>query len=183
MGNGPKAVSEFKNGIGHRVELENRYGSLAHREFESLPLRHIFLAFRRLCTAAIANHARQGPGASGTGTWVGVGRVSRFRAVNRVGAVGWVGLHGHSAATVEVTLLPPKQMCPIIGDRSQFKYVVNLPRSGGVEICHRRCRSLDTEDGAVPVGCRADVKRLGRSVLGEVARYMEVGAPVTDRVS
>jgi len=39
MGNGPTAVSEFKNGIGHRVELENRYGSLAHREFESLPLR------------------------------------------------------------------------------------------------------------------------------------------------
>jgi len=32
--------SEFKNEIGHRVELENRYGSLAHREFESLPLRH-----------------------------------------------------------------------------------------------------------------------------------------------
>ncbi len=39
MGNGPTAVSEFKNGIGHRVELENRYGSLAHREFESPPLR------------------------------------------------------------------------------------------------------------------------------------------------
>ncbi len=39
MENGPTAVSEFKNGIGHRVELENRYGSLAHREFESLPLR------------------------------------------------------------------------------------------------------------------------------------------------
>jgi len=40
MGNGPTAVSEFKNGIGRRVELENRYGSLAHREFKSLPLRH-----------------------------------------------------------------------------------------------------------------------------------------------
>ena len=40
MGNGPTAVSEFKNRIGHRVELENRYGSLAHRVFESLPLRH-----------------------------------------------------------------------------------------------------------------------------------------------
>jgi hypothetical protein len=25
MENGPTAVSEFKNGIGHRVELENRY--------------------------------------------------------------------------------------------------------------------------------------------------------------
>src|SRR5712691_6768354 len=84
--------------VAREVGLENRYGSLAHREFESLPLRHIFLAFRRLCTAAIASHARQGPGASGTGTWVGVGRVSRFRAVNRVRAVGWVGLHGHSAA-------------------------------------------------------------------------------------
>ena len=37
------AVSEFKNEIGHRVELENRYGSLAHREFKSLPLRQRFL--------------------------------------------------------------------------------------------------------------------------------------------
>ena len=142
--------------------LENRYGSLAHREFESLPLRH---------------------GASGTGTWIRIGRVSRFRAVNRVGAVGRVGLHGHRAATIEVTLLPPKQVRPISGDRSQFKDVVNLPRSGGVEICHCRCRSLNTEDGAVPVGSRTYVKRLGRSVLGEVSRYMEVGAPVTNRVS
>ena len=40
MGNGPTAVSEFKNRIARRVELENRYGSLAHREFESLPLGH-----------------------------------------------------------------------------------------------------------------------------------------------
>jgi len=39
MGNGPTAVSEFKNEVGRRVELENRYGSLAHREFKSLPLR------------------------------------------------------------------------------------------------------------------------------------------------
>src|SRR5260370_724290 len=29
MGNAPTAVSEFKNRVGHRVDLENRYGSLA----------------------------------------------------------------------------------------------------------------------------------------------------------
>jgi len=37
MGNGPTAVSEFKNEIRRRVELENRYGSLNHREFKISP--------------------------------------------------------------------------------------------------------------------------------------------------
>src|SRR5579859_6492259 len=60
MGNGPTAVSEFKNGIGHRVELENRYGSLAHREFKSLPLRHrprtTLIAWQLAAAAAEASH-------------------------------------------------------------------------------------------------------------------------------
>src|SRR2546430_17253541 len=110
-------------------------------------------------------------------------RLSRFGAEIRVGAVGRVGLPGHRAATFEVALLPPEYVCPISGDRSQFKEVVNLPRPGGVEICHRRCRSLNTKDGAVPVGCRTNVKRLWRSVLGGVSRYVEGGAPGTNRVS
>jgi len=50
MGNGLTAVSEFKNVVGRRVELENRYGSLAHREFKSLPLRSTL----RLVVAPVA---------------------------------------------------------------------------------------------------------------------------------
>jgi hypothetical protein len=40
MENGPTAASEFKTEGKSSVGLENRYGSLAHREFKSLPLRH-----------------------------------------------------------------------------------------------------------------------------------------------